>query len=274
MRALPIIKWFLVGLGIAGIVGLAVVGIRGGKLTVPPVEIFPDMDRQPKFKTQAPSPFFADGRADRLPAEGTVPFGVGAHDPYFNTGKMGDRWGDGIPLKVDRSVIARGEERFGINCRPCHGALADGKGVVQQYNFNIIADLHQQRIREMADGEIFNTIGHGKNQMGPYPHITASDRWSIIAYLRVLQRARNATIADVPAAERAKLEAQKQEQPAAAATNAPPQGAAPPATNAPPAGPTTNAPAPQPGAPTPPQGAPPTTNAAPAPAPAQTPAKS
>lgn len=250
MRPLPLMRWFLVGLGIAGLVGLVLIGMRGGKSQRPPFELFPDMDRQPKFKSQQPSRFFADGRADRSPVAGTIPFGVLIKDPYFISGKMGVHWGDGIPVTVNRPLIDRGRERFDINCKPCHGALADGKGIVQQYNFNIIADLHQQRIAEMADGEIFNTIAHGKNQMGPYPHITPDDRWAIIAYLRVLQKSRKGAIGDVPPAERAKLEAMKAEAPAAAGTtNAPSGAAAPPtatATNAPSpgsAGTPTNAPA-------------------------------
>lgn len=234
MRALPIVKWFLAGLAITGVVGLAIFGFRGTRSSAPPIEIFPDMDRQPKFKSQQPSRFFADGRADRPPVPGTVPFDVPVDNPYLTTGIMGDRWGDGIPLKVDRALIDRGQQRFTINCLPCHGALADGKGIVQQYGFNVIANLHQPRIIEMADGEIFNTITHGKGQMGAYPHTRPEDRWAIIAYLRVLQKARNATIADVPAAERAKLEAAKAE-PAPGATNAPPSATSPPTSNAPPA---------------------------------------
>lgn len=230
MRAIPAIKWFVAGLAITGVVGAALYGPRGSKKIDPPIEIFPDMDRQPKFKTQQPSRFFRDGRADRPPVPGTVPFGVPIDNPYLATGKMGNHWGDGIPVKVDRALIERGQKRYAINCLPCHGALADGKGIVQTYGFNLIANLHQPRILEMADGEIFNTIAHGKGQMGAYPHTTIEDRWAIIAYLRVLQKARNATIADAPAAERAKLEAIKAEPaPAPGATNAPPA-----ATNAPP----------------------------------------
>lgn len=243
MRAQPVIRWFLAGLAIAGVVGLALLGPRGSKKLDPPIEIFPDMDRQAKFKSQQPSRFFADGRADRLPVPGTVPFGLPIDDPYRATGKMGDHWGDGIPAKIDRTLIERGKERYAINCLPCHGALADGKGIVQTYGFNLIASLHQPRILEMADGEIFNTIAHGKGQMGAYPHTTIEDRWAIIAYLRVLQKARNATLADVPAAERAKLEAAKtQPAPAAGATNAPPPSSSPPSSNPPPAA----APAPAP----------------------------
>ena len=59
----------------------------------------------------------------------------------------------------------------------------------------------------MADGEIFNTITNGKNTMLAYGrNVTVADRWAIIAYLRALQRSQNATAADVPPEESAKLE--------------------------------------------------------------------
>ena len=59
----------------------------------------------------------------------------------------------------------------------------------------------------MSDGEIFNTITHGKNTMLAYgPTVTVNDRWAIIAYLRALQRSQNSTAADVPPEARAELE--------------------------------------------------------------------
>jgi hypothetical protein len=39
--------------------------------------------------------------------------------------------------------------------------------------------------------------------------VTVDDRWAVVAYIRALQRAGNATLADVPEAEKKTLEAQK-----------------------------------------------------------------
>jgi hypothetical protein len=51
-----------------------------------------------------------------------------------------------------------------------------------------VANLHDKRIVELTDGEIFNTITHGKNTMGAYgPLIPTQDRWAVIAYVRALQ---------------------------------------------------------------------------------------
>jgi mono/diheme cytochrome c family protein len=215
---------------------VAVAGFRGQKSDKPPIELFPDMDRQPKVKAQSPSEFYADGRGNRVPVPGTVPLGYAMPQhksidgstgestspykdikfssgvSYFDTGKMGNKWGTGMPLEVTPELIARGQERYAISCQVCHGAAGDGNGIAGKYGLVAIANLHQTRIRDMADGEIFNTITHGKNTMMGYgDRIQVQDRWAIVAYMRALQKSQGgATINDVPPDERAKLEAQKQ----------------------------------------------------------------
>ncbi len=211
---------------------IAVFGFRGQVSTAPPLELFPDMVRQMKVRAQAPLDFFADGRGPRLPVAGTVPIGYELPKPktteaqtaevgpwshpqvsfsagtdYYNTGKMGDQWGTGIPLEVTRELMERGQQRFNITCVMCHGAAAEGNGITKQYGLATVVTLQDDRIRKMSDGEIFNTITNGKNTMMAYgPNIIVPDRWAIIAYLRALQRSQNAVIADVPEGHRAELE--------------------------------------------------------------------
>jgi mono/diheme cytochrome c family protein len=107
-------------------------------------------------------------------------------------------------------VMGRGQQRFGIYCAVCHGATGAGNGIAQKFGLNTVQSLLQDRIRTMADGEIFNTITHGKNTMLGYgDRIQVIDRWAIIAYLRALQKSQGgAVVGDVPPAERVKLEAQ------------------------------------------------------------------
>ena len=222
------LRYFFIGLGLFLVGLLAVAGFRGQKSEKPPIEIFPDMDHQPKVKAQAPSEFFADGRGNRQPVPGTVPLGyeapVSKENPfpdegkyrmvryssgtdYLNTGRFGDQWGTGIPMPVTAELMQRGQERYTIFCGVCHGASGGGNGVAGQYGLVAIASLHQDRLREMADGEIYNTIVMGKNTMLGYgSKIPVDDRWAIVAYVRALQMAQTATINDVPPAERAALE--------------------------------------------------------------------
>src|SRR5947209_11001725 len=220
--------------------GVAVLGFRGEKTTNEPWELFPDMVRQMKVRAQSPLQFFADGRGPRLPVNGTMPIGyemparslsagdgaepkTGSGAPpagtqimpngfsvgtdYPDTGKMGNNWGTGIPVLVTPELLERGRQRFNITCAMCHGATAAGNGITKQYGLGTVVSLQDERIRKMADGEIFNTITNGKNTMMAYgPNIMVADRWAIIAYLRALQRSQNAAIVDVPQEHQAEME--------------------------------------------------------------------
>ncbi len=227
------LRGFLLIFLLSGIALVAVFGFRGQKSTGSPLEIFPDMVRQQKVRAQAPLNFFADGRGPRVPVAGTMPIGYEMPKPqtiatspaavpmpevhsrlgfsvgtdYYDTGKIGDRWGTGIPSEVTRELMERGQQRFNITCAMCHGATAAGNGITKQYGLATVVSLQDERIRKMADGEIFNTITNGKNTMMAYgPNIMVADRWAIIAYLRALQRSQNAAIVDLPPEHQAELE--------------------------------------------------------------------
>jgi mono/diheme cytochrome c family protein len=190
---------------------LSVMGFRGMISTRPPIEMFPDMDHQAKYKPQAQSGFFADGRADRPLPAGTVPFGRDSQqaDPAFlraddtrYAGKNADgSFVRGFPrgVEVTQDFIRRGQGRYQIYCAPCHGALGDGNGITKSYGMVATPSYHDDRLRTMAEGEIFNTITLGKNTMFPYADkLSPDDRWAVIAYVRALQRSHHAKIDDVP----------------------------------------------------------------------------
>ena len=197
---------------------VSVMGFRGMPSTLPPIEVFPDMDHQAKYKPQAESKFFADGRADRPIPAGTVPFGRDANhaDPAFlkaddvhYAGKNADgSFVRGFPaeLIVNEAFIRRGQGRFEIYCAPCHGKLGDGQGITKSYGMVATPTYHDDRLRTMPEGEIFNTITNGKNTMFPYADkLSPDDRWAVVAYVRALQRSHHATLDDVPPEQRGGL---------------------------------------------------------------------
>jgi mono/diheme cytochrome c family protein len=179
----------------------AVIGVPGHLSRKPPLEVFPDMDRQAKLRPEKPFDFFTNGFTSQLPPAGTIarsePIQTanGAvysfEDSPVNTGKISGatNFVETNPLAVNAALLARGREQFNIYCTPCHGALGDGNGVIKKIGaMPAVANLHDKRIVEMTDGEIFNTITHGKGLMGAYgPFVIAPDRWAIIAYTRALQ---------------------------------------------------------------------------------------
>jgi len=195
-------RYFLLIFVLLGVLVVSVMGFRGSMSRKPPLEFFDDMDHQLKLHPQRTNDFFADNRSSRLPVAGTV-----ARDSHFantavNTGLIpGTTNGvEVIPIPVTRQLLERGRERFQISCLPCHGALADGNGITKKYGMAVVANLHDPRIVKLPDGEIFNTITHGKGLMGAYgANVAPEDRWAIIAYVRALQRSRLASVDDVPA---------------------------------------------------------------------------
>jgi hypothetical protein len=70
----------------------------------------------------------------------------------------------------------------------------------------IPTNLHEDRVKQFNDGEIFNVITNGRRSMPAYKYqVTARDRWAIVAYVRALQRTTTSTVQDVPQELRADL---------------------------------------------------------------------
>ena len=127
----------------------------------------------------------------------------------MNTGRISGstNWVETAPVALTDELMARGQQRYNIHCLPCHGAAGDGKGITSKYGMVAVANFHDARLVSMTDGEIFNTITHGKNLMGSYgANIRIEDRWAIIGYVRALQRSRLATLDEVPENQKAALE--------------------------------------------------------------------
>lgn len=165
--------------------------MRGCKSSEPPIHVNPSMFNQPKYKAYGSSAFFYDGKAMRAPVPGTIARGHLPGDPAIDEGKNPD--GSPVttsPIAVDEALLARGQERFDIYCRPCHDERGEGKGVLFQRAKVPTANLLDKRIRELPDGALFDTITNGKGLMPAYRYpIQTHDRWAIIAYIRNLEKA-------------------------------------------------------------------------------------
>ncbi len=179
----------------------------------PRFSLVPDMDKQPKMTTQAPNPLFVDGRAARRPVPGTVARGQLHDDDHFYHGIVNGEWAKSWPVPVTDNLLKRGRERFDIFCSPCHGLDGSGNGIIgkraealEEGTWVPPSSLHTDLVRRRPVGHLFHTITNGIRNMPSYGHmIPEADRWAIIAYVRALQRSRNATLDDVPPEKRATL---------------------------------------------------------------------
>jgi mono/diheme cytochrome c family protein len=205
-------RYFLLILlaGVAVVAGIA--GLRGHLSRQPPIEIIQDLNHQFKLRPEQPNPFFPNGLTSQLPPPGTVARSQpvqtvsGPVYPYedspVNTGSLAGttNFVATNPLPVTPQLLRQGRERFEIYCTPCHGSLGDGNGITKKLGvMPAVANLHDKRIVEMADGEIFNTITRGKGLMAAYgPTMSTGDRWAVIAYLRALQLSWLGSTNDLP----------------------------------------------------------------------------
>ncbi len=169
------------------------------------------MHVQPRYNPYDPSDFFGDGQSARLPVAGTVPRGdltLGPNELLY-TGKLNGQPSEVFPYAVTKEMVQRGRERFNVFCSPCHGFAGDGDGMIVQRGFRRPPSLHDDRLRTAAVGHYFDVITNGFGVMYPYGYrVPPADRWAIIAYVRALQLSRQAPVADLPDAERAKLTGQ------------------------------------------------------------------
>jgi mono/diheme cytochrome c family protein len=160
-----------------------------------------DMAHQPKNRPLSPSDFFTDGRSERPLLENTVARGSLAADALFVP-----KDSNNFPLPVTQELLERGEDRYRIFCTPCHGLQGDGNGMIAMRGMKHPPSYHQDRLRQVPNGYIYDVITNGFGAMYGYSaQIPPRDRWAIVAYVRALQLSRNAKVAELPAEVREKV---------------------------------------------------------------------
>ncbi len=166
-----------------------------------------DMHDQPKYKPLAASTFFRDGQSARPLVSGTVARGHLDEDEEFYSGKTAaGELLEVFPMAVTADALKRGQERFDIYCSPCHDRTGAGLGMVVRRGFMQPPSLHVERLRQAQPGHFIDVMTSGFGAMPDYrSQVSAADRWAIAAYIRVLQRSQQATLADAPPEEAAKL---------------------------------------------------------------------
>jgi mono/diheme cytochrome c family protein len=201
----------------------ALAGCRGQWSEDPPILLERNMYDTERYNPESYSQFFSDHRTMREPVKGTIARDRYEDDPEIATGLLADKSGYALvvpPLLANRmgsaeKFLARGQERFGIYCAPCHGLTGDGKGMVvckrekasdpcESRGFPPLPSYADPRIRQMPDGQLFATITHGARSMPAYgPQIPVGDRWAIVEYVRALE------LSQMAAADPSQLEPKK-----------------------------------------------------------------
>ena len=149
------------------------------------------MTQQNKYDTYTSSSLWSDGASARPLPDHTVAQGDLARDTAEKN-----------PPPVTPALLARGQQRFGIYCSPCHGLAGDGNGVIVQRGFPAPPSYQIPRLLAAPASHYYDVITHGYGVMYPYAdRVDPHDRWAIIAYIRALQLQRHANVALAPEAE-------------------------------------------------------------------------
>jgi mono/diheme cytochrome c family protein len=157
----------------------------------------PEMHYGPGLKAQEPGSM-------RLPPANTVPRGF---RPYAYTTLESSK-AHLNPIRMDKSVLMKGQNLFNTYCIVCHGKYGEGDGLVSAMPgwprplFPRPPTLQSDKIRDYKDGEIFHIITMGQNLMPSYAEKLDNDeRWAVVHYIRALHRAKHPTAEDMKKAE-------------------------------------------------------------------------
>jgi len=153
------------------------------------------MVEQQKLSAQQNSNVFKNNSGMLAPIPGTVDRNS---MPYQYTGQP-DSAGKILinPIPVSSESLRKGQIKFDIYCSPCHGFYGNGSSRLNG-QFPNPPTLHSDKIRNWTDARIFAVITDGQNVMPSYSsQLTVDERWTVINYLRSLQRAFNAKESDV-----------------------------------------------------------------------------
>ena len=160
-----------------------------------------DMALQPKNRPLSPSDFFTDGRSARPLVENTV-----ARGSLLDDALIVPKDSNAFPLPLNLELLERGENRYKVFCSPCHGLQGDGNGMVAMRGMKHPPSYHQDRLRQVPNGYIYEVITNGFGAMLGYSaQVAPRDRWAIVAYVRALQLSRSAKISDLPPDVREKV---------------------------------------------------------------------
>jgi len=153
------------------------------------------MMKQAKLIPQSQSDTFADKYGMRKPVEGTVARNFVPYE-YKDQLQQPEKPLEN-PLLPTKEALELGKKKFLTFCSPCHGNYAEGDSRLNG-QFPNPPTLHSNKVRNWKDGNIYHVITNGQNIMPSYAsQVTREERWAIIHYIRVLQKAKNASEAEV-----------------------------------------------------------------------------
>ena len=122
--------------------------------------------------------------------EGTIARGNLKYNDAFATGFAATNIYTGVnPVKLTSEVLENGQNKYTVYCAPCHDQAGTGQGIINAKEPTYKpGNLHEDRIKGLADGELFWVIKNGSAGTGMVSLIPAAineeEAWMIINYER------------------------------------------------------------------------------------------
>lgn len=171
-----------------------------------------EMANQPRVDVMEPAAFEFESMEHRTPVPGTISRGQIFQTTPVTTGLEDGNPIQNIPIAVNDQLLQEGQKQFNIFCQHCHGPAGAGDGMVVQRGFPAPPSYHTDRLRSIADGNIFLTITHGHGRMPALgARIPIEDRWAIVAYVRALQLSQHVKLDDLTDEDRQALKSQERD---------------------------------------------------------------
>jgi len=156
-----------------------------------------DMWNQDRYEPLESGAFFGEGESSsRMLVAGTIPYGKNPLDTHYYEGRVNGELVSTLPAQItlDRALLERGQERYGIYCAVCHGDQGLADGMITKRGFPNPTSYLSQHLLEAPVGYFFDVMTNGFGRMYSYAaRIPVEDRWAISVYVRTLQLSQNAT---------------------------------------------------------------------------------
>lgn len=111
-------------------------------------------------------------------------------------------------VQLNKNQMTEAERLYLVNCAICHGSKLDGNGPLwKDGNGPYPAaprNLTDDYSKNLADGQIYHVIMHGKGQMGSYAsQLNSKERWMVVEYIRSKQGGSKTSAGSTAAADTA-----------------------------------------------------------------------
>ena len=151
---------------------------------------FERMRLQQREDLYGASTVFPNGQSMQSAPVGTIARESGADSGVVGSGTVGGIATSTIPVPITAQRLAVGKKMFGVYCAVCHGAAAyGGSTVAENMGAPRPPSLRRPAMLVVPAGYFFVVATHGTGRMPSYAsELTPDERWSVVAYVKELQR--------------------------------------------------------------------------------------